>query len=673
MCPEAGEEAASSHDAKNTEDISVARKVLDRVVTRMGGSKRSGQIRMLEEISSIFETKEHLLIQAGTGTGKSLGYLVPLLTECALRGKRGLVTTATLALQRQIMVKDSPAVVEAVAKETGVTPRVALLKGWSNYLCLHRCHGGYPTGGTLFDVPETGGESEATSDLGREVMRLREWAGNTDTGDRDDLPAGVSDRAWRQVSVQRRECLGRQCPVVEECFPQRARDLAMEADLVVSNHTLLGIHATSETDLFPDIDMVVVDEAHELAERVRDQASCEVSQTSVLRVARQVRTHGGIDVTALENAAIALGTAVENCRDGLLLSRPEDLSAAMAQIDGAVREIASQISSSSAETAAKQLARAACDDLLGTIDMWAHPVNETITWVIRPWRDGDIGAPLLVIAPLNVAAPIARRVLTGRPAVFTSATLALGGSFTTMAQQSGFVLAEEAWRGVDVGTPFCPEQQGILYIASHLPPPGADGPSSEALNELVSLTRAAGGGVLVLFSSWRGVEAGAQALREGTEYDILVHGEDSVGALVSQFRENRDSCLVGTMTFWQGVDVVGPSCRMVVIDRIPFPRPDDPVAIARSRDAERAGLNGFRTVHLTYAALMMAQGSGRLLRSMTDQGVVAVLDQRLVSKNYGAFIRASMPPFWTTESGAQTKKALGRLYAGLENTTSAEG
>ena len=660
------------------------RRVLARVVAAIGGAAREGQVRMVDEAARAIDAGEHVMVQAGTGTGKSIGYLVPVLTSCAVAHRRALVTTATLALQRQILVKDAPAVVDAVEAECGVRPEVVLLKGWGNYVCRHRVDGGYPETQTLFDdptagmgagavpttarTPERSGSPPPVTDLGAEVLRVREWAGRTQTGDRDDLVPGVSDLAWRQVSVSARECLGRSCPVAEACFARRARALAAEADLVVSNHSMLGIQAMGELDLFPGIDVVVVDEAHELADRVRDQASREISQPLIQRVARSARSHARIDTAALDQAGAALGATISGLEEGLLVERTERLAAAVRSLDAAVRDAATQVEGSSAEQASKLLAQGALDELVGALDAWSRPSEHSITWVSRPRPGSRDTAERLVIAPLDVAGSIGTVALGERPALLTSATLALGGSFTAMARQSGLLASDVPWHGVDVGSPFDAGAQGILYTAAHLPVPGRGGAAAETLEELVALARASGGGVLALFSSWRGAQAGAEALRAGTDLEVLVQGEETTPALVQRFRSSRDSCLVGTMSLWQGVDVVGEACRLVVIDRIPFPRPDDPVARARSLDAERHGLNGFRTVSLAHAALLMAQGAGRLLRSHGDRGMVAVLDPRLVTRGYGRFIRASMPPLWPTTDPALARASLGRLAAALPSS-----
>lgn len=638
--------------------VETSSRVLDAVVARMGGSPREGQASMVVEGAMVLEEREHLLVQAGTGTGKSLGYLVPLLTRCALRGVRGVVSTATLALQRQILVKDAPVAVDAVARATGVRLKVAVLKGWSNYACLHKLDGGYPTEGTLFEDREA--DAGPTGSLGREILRIREWIGETMTGDRDDLVPGVSDRAWHHASVTKPECLGKHCPLIEECFAQSARLEAATADVVVTNHSLFGINACGEGELFGEYDAVVIDEAHELADRVRSQACADLTVARVSRVARSLRSHLSIDATDLDEAGAGLGAAMAPLQEGLLEYRPSALVDAMLVLDGAARGASDEVSQAQGEPASKLLARAAIDELIGALDAWGRDPDQSIAYVTRDDSDNA----RLTVGPLDVSAAIGGVGIGERGAILTSATLSLGGNFDFIAASTGMAVSGVSWHGVDVGTPFDYARQGIQYVASHLPVPGRDGPSEELLDELVELARASGGGVLALFASRRGAAAGAQALRERTDLTVYLQGEETLAQLIARFRDERDSCLVGTMSLWQGVDVAGDSCRLVVIDKIPFPRPDDPVTRARSMDVERRGGNGFMAVSLTHAALMMAQGAGRLLRSTEDRGVVAILDPRVRTKRYGGFIMRSLPSMWPTTDPQVVRGALRRLSEG---------
>ena len=607
-------------------------RVLDTVVAGMGGTAREGQASMVAEGAAALEDREHLLVQAGTGTGKSLGYLVPLLTHCATNGVRGVVSTATLALQRQILAKDAPVAVDAVASATGVHLKVAVLKGWSNYACLHKLDGGYSTEGTLFDDRDM--SVGPTGELGKEILRIREWVGDTTTGDRDDLVPGVSDRAWHHASVAKPECLGKHCPLIDECFAQAARLEASEADVVVTNHSLFGINACGEGEFFGDLTVA-----------------------RVSRVARSLRSNLSIDSTDLDEAGAGLGAAMAPLQEGLLEHRPGALVDAMLILDDAARRASHEVSETQGEPAAKLLARAAVDELIGALDAWGRDPDQSITYITKDESDNA----RLTVGPLDVSAAIGGVGIGERGAILTSATLALGGNFDVMAAATGMAVSGVPWHGIDVGSPFDHARQGIQYVATHLPLPGRDGPSKQLLDELVDLAQASGGGMLALFASRRGANAGAQALRERTDLTVYLQGEETLAQLIQHFREERDSCLVGTMSLWQGVDVAGDACRLVVIDKIPFPRPDDPVSRARSMDVERRGGNGFMSVSLTHAALMMAQGAGRLLRSTTDRGVVAILDPRVVTKRYGSFIMRSLPQMWPTTDPRVVRGALRRL------------
>ena len=652
--------------------------VLNTAISAMGGSPRQGQVTMVREVVRSVADGAHLLVQAGTGTGKSLGYLVPAMVHAVQTGDRVVVSTATLALQRQVLAKDAPVAADAVEQVTGTRPEVALLKGWQNYLCRHRLDGGYPQDedeSALFGVgdaiaqPAAGHGADAS--LGEQVVRLREWAARTDTGDRDDLVPGVSQRAWAQVSVSRAECLGQSCPLKAECFPELARANASRADLVVTNHAMLGVVVAGNPGVLPDHQVLIVDEAHELADRIRSQGTIALSAAAVARTAATARKHASILVSELESAGQSLQLALAELPDGRLEAPlPAALHDALVVLGGAARQVASDVRDraralgrdrSGEAAGGLAIARTAVGDLVDALDrMTSESVAQKrdVAWIERPRMGAE--PPRLLLAPIEVAGSVAGHLLNGRTSVMTSATLALGESFDPMARALGLSLAEQPWRGIDVESPFDYPRQGILYVAAHLPRPGA-GISEAALDEMLALVEASGGGMLGLFSSKRAAQEAAEVLRGATDLSVYAQGDDQLPTLVQAFADDEAACLVGTLSLWQGVDVPGRTCRLVVIDRIPFPRPDDPVAQARTDAVVAAGGNGFMSVAATHAALLLAQGAGRLIRRSQDRGVVAVLDSRLRTARYGGFLTRSMPALWPTTKPDVVRAALQRL------------
>jgi ATP-dependent DNA helicase DinG len=688
--------------------------MLATAVAGIGGAERPGQVAMATAVQESIESGDHLAVQAGTGTGKSLAYLVPAARHAVGEGATVVVSTATIALQRQLIDRDLPRLADAIAPLLGRQPAFAILKGRRNYLCLQRLRGG-----PADDEAEALFDPGAVSAVGRQVQRLHEWAAQTKTGDRDELVPGVSEQAWRQVSVSARECLGVQrCPFGGQCFAELARDEAGKADIVVTNHALLAIDALEEFDIFPDHDVVIIDEAHDLVDRVTSVASDELSavaiETAVRRCGKMIDEAA---VARLRDAGQGADLAFADVPAGRLDVLDEVLASALAAVrDGAAgcaTEFRTSAKSDDEEPdrlAARRAALAAvgevadaADRILGAFGV-AIADRTHVVWMDRP-VGGDAGRPpTLRVAPLQVGGLLANKLFGRRTVVLTSATLALGGSFEPLARQWGLALAPDqppaaapdgdraeaaeaaeagqgesvpgeprlaapgqrhgmAWRGIDVGSPFDHPRSGILYIAKHLPAPGRDGLADSYLNEIAELIEAAGGRTLGLFSSMRAARQAAEELAGRIGYPLLCQGDDQTAQLVSQFAADEPTCLFGTLSLWQGVDVPGPSLRLVVIDRIPFPRPDDPLASARQRAVAARGGNGFMSVAATQAALLLAQGSGRLLRTMTDRGVVAVLDPRLWTARYSTFLRASLPPFWTTTDPDVVRGALRRLAA----------
>ena len=645
-------------------------------VAALGGQDRPGQVTMAEAVAETFAGDQHLLVQAGTGTGKSLAYLVPAL----LHERRVVVATATLALQHQLVERDLPRLMEAVGDLPGVDSTYAVLKGRSNYACLHRIREGVPDDqGVLVEAP--------TGTLGAEVLKLRAWAEEEveakGTGERDNAPRH-NDRTWRQVSVNHRECLGAsRCPFSEECFAERAREKAQRSHLIVTNHSLLAIDAIEGVPMIPDYDAVVIDEAHELVARVTQAATDELAVTDVERAARRAQRHVGESDAGdrLADASDDLAEAIAASSPGRFDTVPDQLAEALARVRDAARACLSAFpreapGEASADAGLTQ-AKGMVQDVFVHAERMALDSDADVLWL------GEASERMparLHVAPLQVWGPMRDKLLADKTVVFTSATLMLGGDFSAVATSVGLKPAEQVvppaappaategvlpWRGIDVGSPFDYGKQAILYVARHLPPPGRDGLVKAQLDEIVELVDAAEGRTLGLFSSRRAAERAAEEVRERLPHlTTLAQGDAQLPELAKQFVGDPHTCLFGTLSLWQGLDVPGDTCQLVIIDRIPFPRPDDPLMSARQRAADQAGGNGFMQVAATHAALLLAQGAGRLIRTTTDRGLVAVLDPRLVTARYGRFLQASLPPMWSTTDPAVVRRALARLAEG---------
>ncbi|MFW0796498.1 ATP-dependent DNA helicase [Gordonia sp. CPCC 205515] len=679
--------------------------LLDAAVTALGGSRRDGQVRMASAVAHAIDTGEHLAVQAGTGTGKSLAYLVPAIRHAMESGRTVVVSTATIALQRQLIERDLPRLAGALAGPMDREPTFAILKGRGNYLCLNKIHNGTAEepATELFDAFEL-------SRTGREVTRLREWTSDTETGDRDDLTPGVSDRSWRQVSVSARECLGAaNCSYSEDCFAERSRRAAGKVDVVVTNHAMLAIDAMSPANILPEHDVVVIDEAHELVDRITSVSTEEISGAGITLVARRCGKLLDEEIAdALEGAGEQLGELLADAPVREWTRLPGGMPEALASLRDRLWQARSAIGpvrvpgmGSDDSSAARSAALTSLEDthdtvvrILTAFDIPDETKKRDVVWLAQDRFAGEI-RPVLRIAPLSVGGLLRASLFAQSTVILTSATLTIGGNFDALAATWGLPAAgrrdtdgtepgddpgtnanvtatgrsapaDDAplrWSGLDAGSPFDYPRSAILYVARHLPRPGRDAIASATMDELAGLIDAAGGRTLGLFSSMRAAKEAAEAIRERSTRPVLCQGDDTTSTLVRRFAEDPDTCLFGTLSLWQGVDVPGPSCTLVVIDRIPFPRPDDPLLTARQRAVEARGGNGFLTVAANHAALLLAQGAGRLLRATDDRGVVAVLDSRLASAGYGGYLLASLPPFWRTTDGDLVRSALRRLAA----------
>jgi len=658
-------------------ELDKVRSALGAAVFAINGSPRDGQIEMAEAVANALSDRHHLLVQAGTGTGKSLAYLVPALVH----GKKVLVATATLALQRQLVERDLPRVKEALEKELGRSISFAVYKGVGNYLCLQKMNAddGTADSEVLVDI----------SSLEKDARRLREWAAKPGiSGDRDDAP-DVDRRVWLANSTSGRECVGAdECRFGSECFAVNAKAKAQTADIVVTNHTLLAIEIVDSHPILPERDAVILDEAHEFMDRTTQAVTEELTSGRVARAANMARRHmPGKLSDAFVKAAEGFGEAMDEYgqeyrirsdEERKLNELPDALAAPVRKIKEAAEAVIAFINADSEIVDPDSLAdRARVKGAVNEIKVTAQKMMRMGEGQVL-WYEPTFST--LYLAPLAVSHVLRENLFTQTPVIATSATLTVGKSFDPIARSLGILATADSEseseeessidpsnvQMLDVGSPFDFANQGMLYLPREIPEPGRDGPSKEALVELGELIDAAGGRTLALFSSWRGVEMADEHLRRvlaDLPISIITQKRgDSVGSLVERFADDPTSILLGTMSLWQGVDVPGPSCTLVAIDRIPFPRPDDPVMSARAAEADAAGGSGFMQVSLPRAALLLAQGTGRLIRSVDDRGVVAILDSRIINKRYGSILLNSMPPLWRTSDGKTVKESLKRLH-----------
>ena len=662
------------------------RAALDAAVSAIGGKPREGQIEMAEAVANALTDRHHLMVQAGTGTGKSLAYLVPALVH----GRKVLVATATLALQRQLVERDLPAVVPALEKQLGRSITYAIYKGVGNYVCLAKMNSEEPD-------PDSELLLEA-SFLEKDAKRLHAWARTRDvSGDRDDAPE-VDRRVWAANSLSGRECVGADsCAYGSQCFAAKAKAKAQDADVVVTNHTLLAIEIVDAHPILPERDAVIIDEAHEFMDRTTQAVTEELTSSRVLRAAAMARKYMPGKVSeGFTNAADSFHDAMNDygsdvkgdfSLQGRLKEIPQSLEHPIRKIRETATAVAQTLTSDEEILDPDALAERA--RVKGAVQEIATIAGKLLkmgdTHVL--WYEPTFST--LYLAPLSVSHVLRSNLLTQSPVIATSATLTVGSGFDAMAKSIGFIVGEDGDQEVkdgdidpanlqtmDVGSPFDFANQGMLYLPKHLPEPTRDGTSPQVLEELGELIDAAGGRTLALFSSWRGVEAAdlhlRSVLKERPISIITQKRGDAVAPLVERFARDETSVLLGTMSLWQGVDVPGNSCILVVIDRLPFPRPDEPVLAARSALADNSGGSGFMQVSVPRAALLLAQGAGRLIRSIDDRGVVAIMDSRIVTKRYGNVLLNSMPPLWRTNDKEVVRASLSRLAQSMESLGHAE-
>ena len=604
---------------------------------------RPGQREMTELVAASIEHGRHLVVQAGTGTGKTLAYLIPAITS----GKRTVVATATKALQDQLATKDLPFLAGELA-EHGHDVDWAVLKGRSNYVCLQRLR--------EMSQPATGqlelDELSATNKL--EIKKIAEWAGESETGDQAEMEWSPSDQAWRAVSVGSDECPGAdRCPMGQECFAESARRRAQASDVIVVNTYLYGLHVGSGGAILPEHDVVVFDEAHVLEDTMSDTVGVDISPGRFVTVGATVRRF--LDDPQLVGSITDLAPLLRDAFSGHLNERlptplPSDITDALedarlrlARAGEAVEAIQTDVDDAKQRKlrAQKMIARS-----MEAVEAALTAGDDKV-----PFVSGAPQSPRLEVAPLDVGPVLGANVWSDHTAILTSATVP-----SSLAARVG--LPDERTHIADVGSPFDYGHQAMLYCAMHMPQPRSPTFRDQVADELIALIEAAGGRTLALFTSWAAMDHAVDAVRDEISVPILTQRDLPKPALVKAFTESEETCLFATTGMFQGVDVPGRTLSLVVIDKLPFPRPDDPLLSARR---DQLGASAFSEIDIPRASTLLAQACGRLIRTMDDRGVVAVLDPRLGTARYRWDIVKALPPMKRTRERAEVEAFLREL------------
>ncbi len=611
---------------------------LGRVTSELANAEdRAGQREMAGLVADAIVTKRHLVVQAGTGTGKTLAYLVPAIEADA----RIVVATATKALQDQLATKDLP----FLAEHLGVDFDWAILKGRSNYVCLQRLREMSAGAEGQLELETMAVQTRA------EIRRLAEWSGTTETGDMAELDWTPSDNAWRSVSVGSDECPGAdRCPLGEPCFAEQARRRAAVADVVVVNTHLYGLNVASGGAILPEHDVVVFDEAHVLEDIMSDTVGVEIAPgrfTALSGVVRRIlddpQLIGSIAEIAEGLRDALSGHVGERLATPLPDSVQEVLTDARLRL-GRANEVLLAIDTPVEDAKQRKLrAQTMTGRAIEQLDVAIEGREGYVAFV-----SGSPDSPRLEVAPLDVGPAMTEGVWSRRTAILTSATIP-----SSLATRVG--IAGDDVVVADVGSPFDYEHNSMLYCAMHLPNPNSEGFRAAVHDELEALITAAGGRTLALFTSYRSMDEAADALRQRIDHPILTQRDLPKTALIKAFSENAETCLFATAGLFQGVDVPGQTLSLVVIDRIPFPRPDDPLLSARR---EQLGPTAFAEIDIPRASMMLAQACGRLIRSATDKGVVAVMDPRLGTARYRWDIVKALPPMKRTRNRADAESFL---------------
>ena len=601
---------------------------------------------MCEAVASALDQDRHLVVAAGTGTGKSMAYLAPLVAS----GKKAVVATATKALQDQLVKKDLP----QLARALGVPLDYAVLKGRSNYICRKK----------LADLAAAAGSEQgqliaanSALEAGRireEIEQLAVWANQTPDGDEAGLDFKPSARAWEAVSVSGRECPGAaNCPSGSDCFAEQARNKAAEVDVLVVNTHLYCLHVFTDAEILPAHDAVVFDEAQTVEDIAAAAAGVSVTAGRFEAAARTVRAAVPRSRTAdaLDAAGKSLRSALRPYRDQQLSPVPDELVDLTVLCRGRLDAANAEVRDASGDDTRRAMARRSLAALAEDLAQASDQETEDAVWV-----EGHERNPAWRTAPIDVSTPLQQRLWTHTPAVLTSATIP-----ANLVDTLG--VPQDQCDALDVGSPFDYRSSGLLYCAKSLPNPNKPGRDKGAHREIARMITAAGGRTLALFTSYDAMNRAAEAVRRMTDLRVYTQLDFPKQELVRRFSVEEESCLFATIGLWQGVDVPGRSLSLVVVDRIPFPRPDEPLMSARR---ERCGPGAFHQIDVPKAATMLAQGIGRLIRSANDRGVVAVLDSRLATARYRQDLLRGLPPFRRTIDIAEVEAFLADIRRSAE-------
>ena len=639
------EETAGIHDAE-INDLFSASGTLARGIE--GFRPRQSQTDMARAVADAIQGRSTLLAEAGTGTGKTFAYLVPAL----LWGGKVIISTGTKNLQDQLFLRDIPIVRQAM--NAPVT--VALLKGRANYLCHFH-----------LERTQQNGRLTSRDDVGylRDIARFIK---TTSSGDKAEL-SRVPENAliWNLVTSTRDSCLGAECTYYQDCFVMKARKEAQQADVVVVNHHLffadVALKDTGVAELLPTANTVIFDEAHQLPDTATLFFGDTVSTSQVMELCRDVLAEGlthardgadwGAVVSTVEKAArdLRLTFPSEGTRLALeQIAQSSPFFPALEHLKSMLKQLAEVLSSQAERAETIEQCRVRTIELNAQLEAWNHVAlaDEHAAKVL--WVEAFSQALQLHQTPLSIA-PIFSKQREGPPRawIFTSATLAVKNDFSHYTDQLG--LSDEPAKSWP--SPFDYANQALLYVPAHLPPPNSPGYTDAVVDAALPVIEAAGGRAFVLCTTLRAVKRVAERLREIFEqkkynWPLLVQGELGRTELLSQFRSSGNAVLVGSQSFWEGVDVRGDALSVVIIDKLPFAPPDDPVLAARIAEMEKRGLNGFMNHQLPEAIINLKQGAGRLIRDENDRGVLMICDSRLISKPYGRRIWQSLPPFRRT-------------------------